>query len=87
MYINKLPILLILYVYRIGKLKVFHIAVVSSLQTLDLQHRDFDSMSVRRVDKFHCFLLHAGAMDSFARGLLNAERILNEGVIAKQVKV
>lgn len=32
------------------------------------------------------FISHIGAMDSFARGLLNAERILNEGVIAKQVK-
>lgn len=53
------------------------------LQILDLQHRDFDSMSVRRVT----YPLHAGAMDSFARGLLNAERILKEGVIAKQVKV
>lgn len=32
------------------------------------------------------FISHIGAMDSFARGLLNAERILKEGVIAKQVK-
>lgn len=56
MYINKLPILLlILYVNRIGELKVFHIAVVSSLQTLDLQHRDFDSMSVRRVAQISLF--------------------------------
>lgn len=48
------------------------------LQILDLQ---------QELHIFDCFPLHAGAMDSFARGLLNAERILKEGVIAKQVKV
>lgn len=61
---------------RIENSKVFQLSRV--LQILDLQHE---------LHIFDCFPLHAGAMDSFARGLLNAERILKEGVIAKQVKV
>lgn len=32
------------------------------------------------------FIAHIGAMDTFARGLLNAEKILSEGVIPGMVK-
>lgn len=49
---------------------------------------NFDA-KVRResTDLEDLFIAHVGAMDAFARGLRNAVRIIEEGVITSMVKV
>lgn len=49
---------------------------------------NFDA-KVRResTDPQDLFIAHIGAMDSFARGLRNAARIISDGVMANHLKV